>query len=111
MAVKIVDKRICRGSQDIDYVEILTLVGKAGRTAAAHKLRIKIRSNAYASQSYARVDRWDGGQWQLVHELGQGNMKTPASLYTWNESVHGTLEAKFAADRNELVRLAGAILS
>lgn len=108
MAVKVVDKRICRGSQDVDYVEVLKLTCKA---TGLHTLRVKIRSNAYAIQSYARAERWDGEQWHPLCELGQGNMKTPTSLYTRSEAVHGGLEAKFTADRNELVKLAEAIVS
>lgn len=103
MATKTVDKRICRGSQDVDYVEVL----KVGD----HKLRVKIRSNSYAVQSYARVERWDGSQWQFLHELGQGNMRTPAGLYVHHPAVDGDLEAKFRKDRDELVKLAGDILS
>ena len=31
-----------------------------------HKLRVKVLVNSYAHQSWARCDRWDGGQWQEV---------------------------------------------
>lgn len=102
-----VDKRLCRPSQSVDYVELLVV--PAGGTD--HKIRVKIRSNAYADQSYARTERWDGAQWHFLYELGQGNMKTPISLYTHHPATGGNLEAKFKADRDELVRLAGEILS
>ena len=31
-----------------------------------HSLRVTIRRNAFDEQSWARVHRWDGTQWQLV---------------------------------------------
>ena len=101
--VKTIDKRICHGGQDVDYVEVLQ--------AGDHKLRVKIRSDAYAFQSYARVERWDGEKWQFLHGLGSSNMRTPTGLYTVHRAVDGHLETKFRKDRDELVRLAEAILS
>lgn len=32
----------------------------------AHVCRTTVRRNAYDAQSYARVERWDGSQWQSV---------------------------------------------
>lgn len=107
MATRVIDKRVCRGQQDVDYVEVLTVTCKRGRTITPHKLRVKIRSDAYAFQSYARVERWDGDKWHAVHDLGYSNMKTPIGL----SHASGDLEAKFTADRDELVKLAEAILS
>lgn len=105
--IKVIDKRICRASQDVDYVEVLTL----SCSLQDHKLRITIRSNAYANQSYAKVERWNGDEWKYLHSLGGGNMKTPTALYVHHPSVDGDLEGKFRKDRDELVKLAGDILS
>lgn len=94
-----IDARVCREQQTVDYVEVLQL--------RDHRLRVEIRSDSYASQSYSRIRRWDGSQWQFVHELGGGNRKTPVAMYVKDESKFREM---FAADREELVELAGRIL-
>ena len=33
---------------------------------SGQRFRIEIRRNAYDNQSYARIKRWDGSQWQFV---------------------------------------------
>jgi len=34
--------------------------------AGTHRLRAQIERNAYDDQSFARIQRWDGAQWQGV---------------------------------------------
>jgi hypothetical protein len=100
--VRTIDRQVTHGSQDLTYVEVLML--------RDHRLRVEIRSDAYEDQSYARIKRWDGNQWQFLHDLGRGVRKTPAKMHYKDPAIHGSQEAVFLKDRDTLVKLAGEIL-
>jgi len=72
-----------------------------------HRLKVDIRSNSYDFQSHARVKRWDGEQWQLVHSLHHKEMKTRHGM---NSDFNPAGSNEFAEDRNELIRVAKAII-
>ena len=50
------------------------------KTAAGDKLQIHIKSDSYADQSHAYIDRWDGAKWQRVFYIEPIAMQTPTSL-------------------------------
>jgi len=93
-----ITKSIGAGRQDVVYTEVLH--------AGDHKLRVSIRSDAYAFQSWATVKRWDGDKWHLVHSIHHSQMKTPHSMYVGPTPT----DRSFRADRDELLRVASAIL-
>ena len=70
-----------------------------------HKLRIKIRNDSYAFQSYAKVELWNGTKWNTVHSIMGQEMKSNAA---YNQKA--TIKC-FDQDRNELIRVAKEILS
>jgi len=71
-----------------------------------HKLRVKIRRNAYDNQSFANVFRWDGNQWQLV--CGKSIMECKCQTISYvNKDVTA---ADFKQDEEELLREALAIV-
>lgn len=99
--VKLLDQKISFGSQSVELVNLLAL--------GDIKLRIKIKSDSYKFQSFARIERWDGTQWQEVASLHYGAMKTEAGLcYKPNQS--GRDFRNFEADYDELLKQAKAIL-
>jgi len=81
--------------------------GQKGRltevlSVGENRLKVSIASDSYDAQSHARVLRWDGTEWKLLHSLL--SVKTKASY------ASGATAATFAADRAELLRVAIAIL-
>ena len=71
---KVLNRRVSalEGSQDVVLVEL----GQQGE----HKLKIKIRSNAYKSQCSAVISRFDGTQWHPLYSIDGGAMKTEEGL-------------------------------
>lgn len=97
--MKTISKQCNKVEQDVFFQEVLKVRGQT--------IKVKIRSNPYDFQSHARVYRWDGNQWQLVHNILPTNMKTPHGL---SNGHHDDMEADFKADRDELLRVAKEIL-
>jgi len=96
-----ITSEIGNGGQDVVFTEILALDDGT-------KLRVSIRSDSYAFQSYARVDRWDGAKWQRVHSIHYSQMATPPKLHY----KRGERTAKeFRADRERLLDVAAAVLA
>ena len=75
----------------------------------SHKIRIKIKSDSYKFQSFAKVEKWDGDKWREVHSIHHGSMTTPAGLDSWARR-EGLAESHFKADRKELLRVAVAVI-
>lgn len=73
-AYKVLNRRVSalEGSQDVVLVEL----GQQGE----HKLRIKIRSNAYKAQCSAVISRFDGVQWHPLYTIEGDAMKTREGL-------------------------------
>lgn len=97
-----IDTQIGVGNQDVVYTEIL-----ASRDLGA-KLQVRIVSDTYAFQSKAVVSRWDGTQWQVVHSLHHSQMQTAPSLCFAGKPKQ--VQASFKADRDQLLKVATAIL-
>ena len=71
-----------------------------------HKFRIEIRRNAYDDQSYAKISRWEGSQWQRVHDKPIMDCHCHRISYV-QEGV--TIE-DFSVDANVLLKVAIAIV-
>ena len=104
--MKVISKAISEGSQSVEYVEILDLPSVYQDQSA--KLRIKIKSDSYKFQSFARVEKWDGDKWREVHSIHHGSMTTPAGLISRLKGHKD--ETHFKADRKELLRVAKGIV-
>ena len=87
-----------RGTQTVVYQELVQLLGS--------KLRVRIGSNAYRFQSFARVDRWDGAKWQEVWHIEPESMATRDGLYV----ARDVTAAEFERDRNTLLSYAERIV-
>ena len=73
MTDKILEKTLSRGSQDVSYREIFEYKG--------HKLRIRIKSDAYAFQSFAVIEILQPTfEWTSLHTIHNSNMNTPTKL-------------------------------
>lgn len=96
------DVSFARGDQDVHFTELLSF--------REEKLRIKIRSNAYKSQSTAVLEIWDpaGRQWNEVVRLHAPEMQTKEGL-CYGPGVRTT--ADFISDRNVLLNRAMLVLA
>ncbi len=72
---KTLDQRIAAHPSNSDV--ILTELGQQGD----NKLRIVIRSNSYKQNMFARIERFDGVQWQTLYAMAGESMKTKEGLY------------------------------
>lgn len=101
MEIKSLDYLVSKGSGTVDYKEILTATDKSG---SFHKLKIDIRSDQYARQSFAKVSRWDGERWNEVDNVPFSKMQTEINLSSKPDeiSIH---PRHFVRDRDELIRL------
>lgn len=100
MRATTISKEVSEGKQDVRYTEVMSLL--IGRKK--HKLRVKIRSDFYQEQCFARVERWSGSTWSVVHSIEA--MKTKNGLHGLKKD--GTA---FKEDRDELVRVAERVLA
>ena len=96
-----ITQEISRGRQTVTFAEVL-------RCDNGAKLRIVIKSDSYDFQSSAKVSLWDGAAWQFAHGIHYSQMATPSGLWTSASKVSvGT----FRADRDELIRVASALMA
>jgi len=103
MKTKVISHAISKGRQDV----LLTAILAVDEPGCLERLRITIRSDSYEQQCYARIHRWDGDQWQLLHYLQDRN--TPNSL-AYRRNDDGIHPRHFEDDYNELLRVAEAVL-
>ena len=87
-----ITKEVATRGQTVVYQEILRIKGVP--------VRVEIKSDAYKEQSLARIERWDGTQWQHVHHLN--DRSTKVGLYVHSDRHD---EAHFKADRDKLVQV------
>jgi hypothetical protein len=93
-----IDVTVTKSGQAAYFTELLT--------PFEHRLRVSIKSDTYAEQSDARIERFDGSRWHEVWTIQPGAMKTPSSLV-----YSQTLSAgDFKDDRDLLVERAITIL-
>jgi hypothetical protein len=97
--VEVIDRNLARASQSLTLTDIVAAPN-------GDRLRIRIKSDSYDFQSYARIDRWDGTQWHNVHSIDYANMSTATKLsYDPRSDV-----TDFAKDRMRLLTAAINIL-
>jgi len=107
--MRTISKQCSKVRDDVIYQEVVRL--DKNDLVTKPRVKVSIKSNSYSFQSHARISRWDGSEWQLVHNLLPNEMKTPHGLDTMSLRLEQkAMEAKFTADRNELLRVAKEIL-
>jgi hypothetical protein len=87
-----VSSELGKGRQDVVYKEVVRF--------GDHTFKVAIRSDSYSFQSWAKVSRWDGSQWQIVHSIHYSSMTTQ------HGGSKSLTKASFRKDRTELVRVA-----
>ena len=103
-SLKIISKEIARGSQNLNFTEVLEFSG--------HKLKISIRSDSYKSQSHASISILEPGiKWNILHSIHYDCMQTPEKLYYKPEKNVLAMEHHFMSDREELLRVTKALLA
>lgn len=105
LKTRTISEEIHKGRQDVNFTEVLVLNHNDRSGGAEHKLKISICSDSYKEQCHARVSRWDGTQWQLLHKIRSMATK-PELAYV----PATTTSDDFKADRKELLRVAEQIL-
>lgn len=97
--MKKITEQVAKTRQGVLYTQILSDGGV--------QFRVAIYSDSYDFQSTAVVTRWDGNQWQHVHNIPFALMATRHGLCYEREPVTA---AAFAADCKELIRVAKAVV-
>lgn len=95
------------GRQDVTLMRLLTAFG--GR-----KLKIQIKSDSYAFQSYARILLFDPGtsKWNSLADIHYSNMATESGLIYTRAGQDKTITVlDFKDDIDSLMSQAGAILT
>lgn len=101
MKTKIINEALGRSYQDVTYTCLLSM--------GDHKLRVRINSNAYAFQSFAVIERWNGERWHNVASIHHSNMTTQSALCYMPASKPATI-VDFKGDAEALIKLASNIL-
>lgn len=104
MNSKTLDTTISKGTQSVQYNELITVGG-----SVKHMIMLTIKSDSYRDQCVALAERWDGAKWQRVIDIPTSAMKTEISLVYLPNST-GMNAQHFTTDRNELLRLVGLVL-
>jgi hypothetical protein len=94
---------ISRSGQNAYYRETLA-AGDDNR----HTLRIQIKADSHKPQASAKIERWDGSQWQVVASILPGKMNSEGGL-AYGPREPGT--ADFRQDREALVAMAREVLA
>lgn len=86
--------RLTRGGQSLDYMALWECAG-------ARRARVLIKRDSYPSQSYARVDLWDGNKWNPVTSLPRSFMavlgtRRDSNGHTVHAVYYGSKEAEVA---------------
>jgi hypothetical protein len=97
--LKPIKVEVAKSGQNVNYCEVLDF-GK-------RRIRIHIRSNSYQDQCHAKVEVWND-EWKFVDSIDPGVMQTPKGLYSAREKP---VRDPFLADRDELLRVAQAVLT
>jgi len=109
MQPEVIDKKCAILRDDVVYNEVLV----CRLSHHERKLKVKIKSNPYDFQSSAAISHWTGEKWESIHTIIPTDMKTrPGLCYRkWHiPTDQSRLENEFQDDRNELLRVASAVL-
>lgn len=98
--------------QKFEYTNIVKVCVRLGIRDSVHKLRVRISRDSYDFQSWARVERWDGKQWQLVHSLAgtDERVKFLPTSYAAAHDLRGAQE-QFGDLSTELLKTAMRIVA
>jgi hypothetical protein len=99
--------RVERSGQSVVYVYVIRCDVKDDGTR--HTVRLTIHANAYASQSWAKAERWDGTQWHEVATIRGAALRVEDGLYARTDDY--ALDARrFSADVQTLLLLVEEVL-
>ena len=113
MQVTILDTQIGKHGQNVIFSQILDArlpsrtVGKLARlpSRTVGKLQITIRTDSVKSQAYARIEKYDGNQWQPLAQL-----LTLETNYELAYRQEPPTCDDFELDRSRLIKIATKIL-
>lgn len=91
---------IAKTSKSVTYTELCKMDN--------YSLKFVIHSNAYAFQSNASVFVLQDNQWSKLDDIHFTLMKTPHELTDYHKNI---TTATFAADKQELLRVATILLT
>jgi hypothetical protein len=95
-----IDVELSKGRQSLNYQEIVKI--------GDDKVRIRIKSDSYDFQSYARIEVWGNeNKWNNIHNIPFANMATPPELYYHSNAN----KRSFKVDRDKLIDVATSILN
>jgi hypothetical protein len=112
-------KPFWNAQQSWHYEEFLEVVyvNMTVRRDPGIKLHILIHSNAYAEQSWAKIEKWDGTQWHLLVQIAGNLMESRNGSFQERRPVNYTDKslspeaiATFMVDRQTLLEDAAHIL-
>jgi hypothetical protein len=102
MRINVIHKEISGGTgQTMDYREIFGLVG-------IDNLQIAIHIDNIQFQSYAKIMKWDGNQWQLVYSRLAENISGEKLTYQ-NSITHAQIESRIEGMRERLMEIAAKV--
>ncbi len=119
MNFETLDSKLAKGSQDLTLTRLYKVTirelnnhSRALTVLAVHKLRVRIKSDSYKFQSYARIEIYNEQErkWNVLASIDHGNMETQEGLHYMPPHDPAT-ERDFEDDEEELLRLAGLVLN
>jgi len=112
--IKTINSEIGKSRQGVSYTELLEINVDvfAPRDAKKEKLRVRIYSDSYDFQSYAKAELYSPtrGEWSEIASRHYSQMGTPTKL-AYLPDATGEKPAWFQIDRDYLVDLAIKILT
>jgi hypothetical protein len=96
---KLISMRTWKSDQSWNFQTIINFDGC--------KLKVEIRRNAYDNQSFARVKRWDGDQWNIVCSRPITECRCQSISYVSKNIT----DVNFLKDADSLVDEAMAVIS
>lgn len=98
MKKSIIHEKIFNGSQSVNYTG-LWKISESGQT---QKLRVLIKRDSYDSQSYAKVQLWDGSQWNFVTSLDWDKSKSKG-IFNYDNVSEFEVTRRNGLDARELL--------
>lgn len=100
---KLIQETLTNGSQSLNYKAVLNLNGK--------KVQVLIKRDSYDRQSYAKIELFDGTQWNYLASLAWDETSTQEIFYqTKADELRSEETEMIAEDVVALLDLANEIL-